>query len=106
MRTQSSILAGESHGQRSLAGYSPWDCNKSDMTARLGTHMFCELVYYSPSSGSQKNLCPLLFSHLEVFPFLPQSYNQKSVWLLHIYRGSRSMCNAQPSVLKLTLLSL
>ena len=24
MATHSSILAGESHGQRSLAGYSPW----------------------------------------------------------------------------------
>ena len=28
----SSILAGESHGQRSLAGYSPWGCKKLDMT--------------------------------------------------------------------------
>ena len=26
----SSILPGESHGQRSLAGYSPWDCKESD----------------------------------------------------------------------------
>ena len=25
MATHSSILAGESHGQRSLAGHSPWD---------------------------------------------------------------------------------
>ena len=24
--THSSILAGESHGQRSLVGYSPWGC--------------------------------------------------------------------------------
>ena len=28
----SSILAWESHGQRSLVGYSPWDCKESDMT--------------------------------------------------------------------------
>ena len=26
----SSILPGESHGQRSLAGYSPWDHRESD----------------------------------------------------------------------------
>ena len=26
------FLPGESHGQRSLAGYSPWGCKKSDMT--------------------------------------------------------------------------
>ena len=32
MATHSSILAGESHGQRSLAGYSPWGHKESDMT--------------------------------------------------------------------------
>ena len=26
------------HGQRSLAGYSPWDRKESDTTERLGTH--------------------------------------------------------------------
>ena len=29
------ILSGESHGQRSLVGYSPWGCKESDMTERL-----------------------------------------------------------------------
>ena len=39
--THSSILAwgvfqpGESHGQRSLVGYSPWGCKESDTTERL-----------------------------------------------------------------------
>ena len=32
MATYSSILAWRFHGQRSLAGYSPWDCKESDMT--------------------------------------------------------------------------
>ena len=32
MATRSSILTGESHGQRSLAGYSPWGRKESDMT--------------------------------------------------------------------------
>ena len=27
----------ESHGQRSLAGYSPWGCTKSDTTEQLNT---------------------------------------------------------------------
>ena len=31
----SRILAGESHGQRSLAGYRPWGCKDSDITKRL-----------------------------------------------------------------------
>ena len=26
------LLPGESHGQRSLAGYSPWSCTELDMT--------------------------------------------------------------------------
>ena len=26
------LLLGESHGQRSLVGYSPWSCRKSDTT--------------------------------------------------------------------------
>ena len=30
--THSSILAGELHGQRSLAGYSPWGLKESDIT--------------------------------------------------------------------------
>ena len=30
--THSCILAGESHGQRSLAGYSPWGPKELDMT--------------------------------------------------------------------------
>ena len=30
MATHSSILAREFHGQRSLAGYSPWDRKESD----------------------------------------------------------------------------
>ena len=29
------FLPGESHGQRSLAGYSPWECKESDTTERL-----------------------------------------------------------------------
>ena len=30
MATHSSILAGESHAQRSLVGYGPWSCKESD----------------------------------------------------------------------------
>ena len=32
MATHSSILAWKIHGQRSLAGYSPWGCKELDMT--------------------------------------------------------------------------
>ena len=29
---------GDSEGQRSLAGYSPWSCKESDMTEQLSMH--------------------------------------------------------------------
>ena len=32
MTAHSAILSGESHGQRSLVGYSPWDCKGLDIT--------------------------------------------------------------------------
>ena len=32
MATHPSIVSGESHGQRSLAGYSPWGHKESDRT--------------------------------------------------------------------------
>ena len=35
MATRSTILAGKSHGQRSLAGYSPWGHEESHLTERL-----------------------------------------------------------------------
>ena len=32
MATHCSILAGKSHGQKSLVGYSPWGCKELDTT--------------------------------------------------------------------------
>ena len=39
--THSSIVAGKPHGQRSLVGYSPWDCKEMDTTEQLRTHPYC-----------------------------------------------------------------
>ena len=36
------FLPGKFHGQRSLAGYSPWGCKESDATKRLS------IVYATP----------------------------------------------------------
>ena len=38
MATHFIILPGESHGQRSLVGSSPWGRKESDTTERLSTH--------------------------------------------------------------------
>ena len=41
MATPPVFLPGESHGQRSLAGYSPWGCQESATTEQLTyTHRF------------------------------------------------------------------
>ena len=34
------FLTGKSHGQRSLAGYSPWDGKELDTTERLHFHLW------------------------------------------------------------------
>ena len=34
------LLPGESHGRRSLVGYSPWGHKESDMTKRLHFHFW------------------------------------------------------------------
>ena len=44
MATHSTLLPGESHGKRSLVGYSSWGQKEFDMTEQLSTH-----------SGKKKN---------------------------------------------------
>ena len=39
MAPYSSFLPGESHGRRSMVGYSPWGCKESDTTQRLHSHV-------------------------------------------------------------------
>ena len=51
------VLSGESHGQRSHAGYSPWGCKESDKTEHTHTHtshvaIICQ-VKVSPSQCVQ-----------------------------------------------------
>ena len=38
------LLTGKSHGQRSLAGYSPWGHKESDMTEQAHTEFLCSLM--------------------------------------------------------------
>ena len=51
MAVHSSILAWEIHGQRTLAGYSPWGLKESDMTERLkhtDTHIHTQTHTHTP----------------------------------------------------------
>ena len=36
--TPTPVYLGESHGQKSLVGYSPWGCKELDMSERLSMH--------------------------------------------------------------------
>ena len=61
VRTESLMsvfLPRKSNGQRSLAGYSPWDHEESDRTERLHFH-------FSLSCTAEGNGNPLLYSCLE-----------------------------------------
>ena len=42
------FLVGKSHGQRSLAGYSPWGCKESDLTSQLKNNkmILLKLIFY------------------------------------------------------------
>ena len=53
MATYSSILTGESHGQRSLEGCSPWGHKESDTTEQLH---FQAHVRLSPGGGNGTNI--------------------------------------------------
>ena len=58
MASFSILLPGESHGWRSLVGYSPWDCWGSDTTEKLHFD-------FSLSCTGEGNGNPLLYSCLE-----------------------------------------
>ena len=51
------FLPGESHGQRGLAGYSPWDRQELDMTEQLNYHHHWEVM---ADSGPWETCSPSL----------------------------------------------
>ena len=66
MATTPVFLPGESHGQRSLAGYSPQGCKESDMTEvtepARANHWIktCFLLYLQCLSVAQKAKCTIV----------------------------------------------
>ena len=47
------FLSGESHGQRSLVGYSPWGCKEPAMTEQLN-HEHTQRITVSPTLQVKK----------------------------------------------------
>ena len=60
------FLPGESHGQRSLVGYTLWGCRESDMTEQLSTQawLLYNVVLISAveqnESAASIHICPFL----------------------------------------------
>ena len=67
MATHSCILAWESHGQRSLEGYSPWGHKESDTTEKLSNNF---MAADSPEVGMVE--APFQFSSFKYFSYLFQ----------------------------------
>ena len=51
------FLPGKFHGQRSLAGYSPWSHKESDMTKHMAHTILC----YGSKSSLIQDVCPELW---------------------------------------------
>ena len=76
MATHSVFLPGESHGQRSLVGYSPWGRKESDITEHAYTH-----ISLADSPGKKTGVgCHALLQG--IFP--TQGSNPR---LLHLFIG-------------------
>ena len=61
------FLPGESHGQRNLASYSPWDCKESDTTEGLThTHTHTHTHTQSVQTWGQQSLVSIL--SYQIFP--------------------------------------
>jgi len=61
-RPSTVLLPGESHGQRSLVGCSPWGCEESDVTERLHFHFSLSCTGEGPGMAGPGGL-PSMGSH-------------------------------------------
>ena len=57
------FLLGEFHGQRSLAGCSPWDCEESDIVFDSGNSVILSLELLTQTS--EKNIMNIIPSHIQ-----------------------------------------
>ena len=87
-------MPGESHGQRSLAGYSPWGCKEKDMTEWLTLTYF--LYFWNGRGVVFGSTAPSTG-----YPTLLQA--APPFWTLPCSLGSSSSASAQPALPSLHL---
>ena len=104
------FLPEKSHGQRSLAGSSPWSCKESEMTEHTHTHIFYLYIYSSVHSSSFGNISWVYSGETSsaTFIILPSHNNwfMYSTWFNHRIRinsGSRLERKVLPNILHLNL---
>ena len=87
------IALKKSHGQRTLAGYSPKGCNALDTTEQLSTSLLINILYFRHSAqlfsihfnkitivgfrtvlGSEQNRMDIVFLHPLQFPIIISLY--------------------------------
>ena len=78
------FLTGKSHGQRSLVGYSPRDCKKSEVTEQQSIAHIVE--YYSALKRREILTCATIQINLENFILSEISTSQKGMYIrFHLY---------------------
>ena len=61
------FLPGDSHGQRSLGGYSPWGCQELDMTACMHSyHLIQHFQFYLFKANDNIGLLKDLYSNVHM----------------------------------------
>ena len=87
------FLSEKSHGQRSLAGYSPWGCRESDMTGQLSTHDVIYHIYiYVERERERKSYHTLLAQRNKPEP--PSRGSHTTPW--NIKRGPLLLLHSCP----------
>ena len=98
-------LPGESHGQRSLAGYSSWGCKELDMTERLSFSLFIVLkTLFSSVAQSCMTLCDPMDCSTLSFPVhhqLPGLAQIHVHWVSNVIQPSHALSCPSPPALNL-----
>ena len=98
MATGPVFLPGESHGQRSLAGYSPWGRKESDTTEWLSTHSctFCLREFRVRRRAHPKNVPGHTSAHLW------RAGRRPPMWTLWTHSGWSPGWMPSPSLIQMT----
>ena len=88
------LLSGESHGGRSLVGYSPWGHKESDSTERL--HFNVLSLYVKVSWRRERLPTPVFWPgefHGLYSPWAHKELDRNERLSLHICEGDATVCN-------------